>query len=1563
MALTYKDIVALSKPIDYWRLGEPSRDLSTEVIANAFSDNPTWAPSGIGTQSVITQSGATINWSWTPDTDSYSNNSTASKYQYTGDFDVSIEFENYTVTGLNSSGDYAAYVLSCKAEGLGPLLNIQCDQVYVSTKNFYATNTVSGTNTNTRTNDFGGLRIARVGSTVTLYYKDGAGSWVSLLTDTVSSACRVLMYQQGSGASGSNSNIDLKNLSMTGTAVPAYSYTETDTGDNLTAVNAPTPDTSLIATDINGAFSFDGVDQFWQYVVADYRSTDTQGSIELWVRMTAEPAAASQYNMFAVGHEVDNSLFSIQVREEADGNAYVGVAWLNLGATANVVRGNIVLSAGVLYHIVVTSSGTLWKIYVNGIEDTTTDIANTNNGNWIGDLNAQDNVAIAALDRGTPEGHTNGIIDEVAYYDRPLSAHEIAKHYAAANSLEQYAQDTFYKGALNYWRMNDTAGTTCVDATGNLDLTYTGLPTLNSPSLLDTDADPSVTFNGTSQYAKIDVTDFRGTDTQGSVEFWAKGAAGNINGQVIFAVTENSTNDHRLVIFVAGAYNIYWTDEAGNVSSVATTADAFDDGLTHHVVFTSNGSVWKIYIDGIEQALTLVAGSNNGNWLGDIVNGTPDRVCIGFQDVAVDASWYDGTLDEVAYYDYPLSAADIEARYLLGKYTESYDLAVAVDNPLHWWRMDAATDDAMRNCVLYMNMEGENLGTFLENAVDPTEQPSILGNGCYTFNSAGGKKFGLSALYLDGSADYVLIPHKTEWELGGSDFTIDCWAYIGQYPSAGQWSTIVSHHSGSNGWRLLVDDTGRLHFSTNAGATNGFFGSAGDVPLQTVVHIAAVGLADGTSIGFVNGIEVGRVTGMTINTLSVSLKIGTTDGGNWFWQGYLDDLRILKGRAAWTKNFTPPTRAHGVNTIRNGYLRDSTLDNWITLGGTVTATSSRINISRNGAAYDAHGAYQGFSTIPGEAYEVETQIMAASHLSAMGVFTDTSFTVILGGNSTTSNGQTGILKCQFIAESDFSYLLLRVSNSTTGTNSWDNIKLLPAVKDEIGSEILRIEGQPVGSQPALPPASSGASILFDSSNDYLVQEVDAFGSTNSAGSIEAWFRNDGASPGSAGMIWGIGDDSGTTYYAFLYLNTTTGAIRWTLSTTAGTGSEAYDTLVTGLNDGEVHHLVVQSTGSTTKIFVDGEESGLTQVSGTNNGIWFDDLPNTDNITIGAWYGGGTVFNYFNGAIDEVAYYDYPLSANQIKSHYQTGYQRAYDRLVRSHSPVSYWKMDDTGSYAIDSIGTTDLKLIGAPDIQINSLLIGDAGQAIRFNGSSQYAEKFVADFRSTDSQGSFECWFNITGTFTQSATLLMVQVDGSALNYLNLVVRPASANYTMIVNHQNGVISNSVETTIGGLNDGITHHGVFTSNGSSWTLYVDGVDVTGPVINGTNNGNWLADFAGNTDVVRIGAIDISTAMSNFLPGTVDEVAYYSTPLTARQVYDHWIEGNNPDDTMSGNATDTSGNPVDTVRIFSWNNYKFVKAVTPDANGDWSVTLNPGEYGITYMKEGCQPITHGPYRVT
>jgi hypothetical protein len=37
------------------------------------------------------------------------------------------------------------------------------------------------------------------------------------------------------------------------------------------------------------------------------------------------------------------------------------------------------------------------------------------------------------------------------------------------------------------------------------------------------------------------------------------------------------------------------------------------------------------------------------------------------------------------------------------------------------------------------------------------------------------------------------------------------------------------------------------------------------------------------------------------------VRIGTLDGANWNFVGYLDDFRITKGVARYTANFTPPT--------------------------------------------------------------------------------------------------------------------------------------------------------------------------------------------------------------------------------------------------------------------------------------------------------------------------------------------------------------------------------------------------------------------------------------------------------------------------------------------------------------------------------------------------------------------------------------------------------------------------------------------------------------------------------
>lgn len=68
-------------------------------------------------------------------------------------------------------------------------------------------------------------------------------------------------------------------------------------------------------------------------------------------------------------------------------------------------------------------------------------------------------------------------------------------------------------------------------------------------------------------------------------------------------------------------------------------------------------------------------------------------------------------------------------------------------------------------------------------------------------------------------------------------------------------------------------------------------------------------------------------------------------------------------------------------------------------------------------------------------------------------------------------------------------------------------------------------------------------------------------------------------------------------------------------------------------------------------------------------------------------------------------------------------------------------------------------------------------------------------------------------------------------------------------------------------------------------------------------------------------------------------------------------------TISGNATTAEGLPADFVRIFSWPTSELVGVAVPDESGDWSheVPLT-GEYGLTYIAAGCQPITHGPYLI-
>lgn len=165
-------------------------------------------------------------------------------------------------------------------------------------------------------------------------------------------------------------------------------------------------------------------------------------------------------------------------------------------------------------------------------------------------------------------------------------------------------------------------------------------------------------------------------------------------------------------------------------------------------------------------------------------------------------------------------------------------------------------------------------------------------------------KYGATSTYFDGTDDWLSTPNKPEHNFGTRDFTIEAWVYpTGTNPQA----TIVSNYNGpSNGFGLLLGSTGPLF---GWGDTNLLTGSSA-FSQNAWSHIAVT--RAGTSLRmFLNGTQIASATNSTNFTTSGALHIGRlrTATAAFFWQGYIDDLRITRGFARYTANFTPPTAA------------------------------------------------------------------------------------------------------------------------------------------------------------------------------------------------------------------------------------------------------------------------------------------------------------------------------------------------------------------------------------------------------------------------------------------------------------------------------------------------------------------------------------------------------------------------------------------------------------------------------------------------------------------------------
>lgn len=199
------------------------------------------------------------------------------------------------------------------------------------------------------------------------------------------------------------------------------------------------------------------------------------------------------------------------------------------------------------------------------------------------------------------------------------------------------------------------------------------------------------------------------------------------------------------------------------------------------------------------------------------------------------------------------------------------------------------------------------------NLTDSEITPKIVSDsGGVTFSNVIAK-FGYSGLFTAASSQYLSTPDSADWFFGTGDFTIDLWIYPNSLPGAAAFTYVISQYGTITADRAWIIDINNnvLEFNYNSGGAV-IQGGASSAALTTGqwYHVAVVRSGNNFTL-YLNGTATGAAT-VDANTLvdsTTELEIGQGNGvvaGRYF-DGYMDEIRISKGVARWTSNFTPPT--------------------------------------------------------------------------------------------------------------------------------------------------------------------------------------------------------------------------------------------------------------------------------------------------------------------------------------------------------------------------------------------------------------------------------------------------------------------------------------------------------------------------------------------------------------------------------------------------------------------------------------------------------------------------------
>jgi len=386
-----------------------------------------------------------------------------------------------------------------------------------------------------------------------------------------------------------------------------------------------------------------------------------------------------------------------------------------------------------------------------------------------------------------------------------------------------------------------------------------------------------------------------GSGTAFTIEAWVYPTSlGTYNN--IMSGWDSSCNYRGVLFHILNSGQIFFGGPGGSTHSSNASSPVTLNNWHHVAVTRNNGSSGKFFIDGVSAGTFSNNGEINNHGCGVFIGANMDGYADGSGGMY---RWNGGYISNL--------------RYVVGHETYTSSFTPSTE-PL----TETSQGVPSGACKFLACQDETSIDTNSISVPMTADYGTPVASGKNPFGavSPGGGETSGSVLF-DGNGDFLSLASSNDFDFGSGNFTIEGFFYKTTTTTLQTLLCSSGYYtSGNNGnWILRITNANDIAFATYDGTGNEEYTNfSASTSVNTWYHFALVREGTGTNQTkfYLNGALAGSMT--VSKSLSDAgnngLRIGeeSVNGpGNNFMNGYLSNIRIIKGTALYTSNFTAPT--------------------------------------------------------------------------------------------------------------------------------------------------------------------------------------------------------------------------------------------------------------------------------------------------------------------------------------------------------------------------------------------------------------------------------------------------------------------------------------------------------------------------------------------------------------------------------------------------------------------------------------------------------------------------------